>query len=168
VLGAGILAQLLGPRLVDGPVAVETRRSESPQGLTVEAQHDAYAIPFGAVHQRRMTLSPRGATLNGVDRLIPAGPQQAIGKPVKRRFTIRFHVHPDVRLSLAQGGDSVVLKLPNGEGWRFRCGGGTLGVEESVYFGSGAPRRAEQLVVSGEWLGEAVECAWLFEQLGSA
>ena len=168
ILTTGTLARLLGPRLVDGPVIVETRRSESPQGLTVEAHHDGYVIPFGVVHQRRMTLSPRGASLTGADRLIPAGPERRTRNAAKRPFTIRFHVHPDVRLSLAQGGGSVILKLPNGEGWRFRCGGGTLGVEESVYFGSGAPRRAEQLVVSGEWQGEATECAWLFEQVGSA
>ncbi|HXJ02360.1 MAG TPA: heparinase II/III family protein [Micropepsaceae bacterium] len=168
ILSDGMLARFLGPRLVDGPVLVETRRSESPQGVTVEAHHDGYVLPFGVVHQRRMTLSPRGALLSGADRLIPAGPERRTAKPAKHPFTIRFHIHPDVRLSLAQGGDSVILKLPNGEGWRFRCNGGSLAVEESVYFGSGAPRRAEQLVVSGEWLGEAMECAWLFEQLGSA
>ncbi|HEX3485954.1 MAG TPA: heparinase II/III family protein [Micropepsaceae bacterium] len=168
ILRSGPLARFLGPRLVDGPINVETRRSESPQGLTVEAHHDGYRVAFGAIHERRMTLSPRGAILNGLDRLVPASPGPWTVKPGKRAFAIRFHVHPDVRLSLAQGGDSVILKLPNGEGWRFRCNGGTLSVEESVYFGSGAPRRAEQLVVSGEWHCEPVECAWLFEQLGSA
>jgi uncharacterized heparinase superfamily protein len=167
VLRAGTLARLLGPRLVDGPVIVETRRSESPQGLTVEAHHDGYVTPFGAIHHRRITLSPRGASLTGTDRLVPAGPSRARNAQ-KRPFAIRFHVHPDVRLSLVQGGGSVILKLPNGEGWRFRCGGGTLSVEESVYFGGGAPRRAEQLVVSGEWHDEATECGWLFEQVGPA
>ena len=167
VLRAGRLARLLGPRLVDGPGIVETRRSESPQGLTVEAHHDGYVTRFGAIHHRRMTLSPRGASLTGVDRLIPAGPSRARNAK-KWRFAIRFHIHPDVRLSLAQGGGSVILKLPNGEGWRFRCGGGTLSVEESVYFGGGAPRRAEQLLVTGQWHDEAMECAWLFEQVGPA
>jgi uncharacterized heparinase superfamily protein len=74
-------------------------------------------------------------------------------------------VHPDARLSMAQGGGSVILKLSTGEGWRFRIGAGVLSIEESVYFGSGAPRRCEQLVVTGEWTGEPVEYAWLFEQL---
>ena len=164
--GTGMLARLLGPRLVDGPILVETRRSESTQGLTVEAHHDGYVAPFGVVYQRRLTLSPRGASLTGTDRLIPAGPERA--GSTKRPFAIRFHIHPDVRLSLAQGGGSVILKLPNGKGWRFRCGGGTLSVEESVYFGGGSARRAEQLVVGGMWNGEAMECAWLFEQVGSS
>jgi uncharacterized heparinase superfamily protein len=166
VLAAGALARFLGPRLVNGPLIVETRRSESPQGLTVEAHHDGYVAPFGAIHHRRLTLSPRGAMLTGTDRLIPAGPSRARNAH-KRPVAIRFHIHPDVRLSLAQGGGSVILKLPNGEGWRFRCAN-NLSVEESVYAGGGAPRRAEQLVVTGEWHDEAAEFAWLFERVGSA
>ena len=147
---------------------VETRRSESPQGLTVDAHHDGYVTPFGAIHHRRMTLSPRGASLAGADRLIPAGPSRARNAQ-RRRFAIRFHIHPDVRLSLAQGGGSVILKLPNGEGWRFRCGSGTLSVEERRLC---CARRSaplpEQLVVTGEWHDEVMECAWLFEQVGPA
>ena len=167
VLESRALVRLLGPRLVDGPAAVETRRSESPQGLTVEASHDGYLERFGIIHQRRMTLSPRGLTLTGADRLVPAGTRRNTGKARGLPFAIRFHVHPDVRLSLAQDGGSVILKLPNGEGWRFRCGGGSLAVEESIYFGGGGPRRAEQLVIRSELRDEPVECAWLFEHVAS-
>jgi uncharacterized heparinase superfamily protein len=174
VLGEGALASLLGSRLVGGPAQVETRRLESAHGLSVEANHDAYVARFGLLHQRRMTLARGGHSLTGADRLIPiqskawttthAGKGDYRGLP----FAIRFHIHPDVRLSLAQGGGSVILKLPNGEGWRFRCGGGTLAVEESIYFGGDSARRAEQLVVSGSIKNEPVESAWVFEQVGSA
>jgi uncharacterized heparinase superfamily protein len=161
----GRLARLLGRRLVDGPELVETRRSEDAHGITVDANHDGYLAPFGLVHQRRMTLSPRGTALTGADRLIPAGPERR-GRHVRATpFTIRFHVHPDVRVSMAQSGGSVILKLPTGEGWRFRIASGVLSVEESVYFGSGTPRRCEQLVITGQWAGEPTECVWLFEQL---
>ena len=62
----------------------------------------------------------------------------------------------------------MILKLPNGEGWRFRCGGGDLSVEESVYFGTGSARRTEQIVVKGAVKAHASESAWVFEQVGSA
>ena len=32
-------------------------------------------------------------------------------------------------------GGGILLKLPSGEGWRFRAGGGAAGLEESVYLG---------------------------------
>jgi uncharacterized heparinase superfamily protein len=168
VLADGMMARLLGPRLVDGPGIVEARRSESPQGLTVEASHDSYRERFGIIHRRSMMLSPRGLKLSGMDSLVPSDPGYQAQRSRGLTFTIRFHVHPDVRLSLAKGGGSVILKLPNGEGWRLRCGSGALGIEESIYFGGGSARRAEQLVVSGQWSGEPIECPWLLEQVGSA
>ena len=168
ILSDGVLANLLGPLLLDGPAGIETRRNETPQGLVADASHDGYVSRFGFVHQRCMTLSPRGLKLTGIDRLTPAGAGAGAKGSVRRLpFAIRFHVHPDVRLSLGQGGVSVILKLPNGEGWRFRCGG-ALAIEPSIYLGGGSARRAEQLVVSGELRDEAVECAWLFEQVGPA
>ena len=108
--------------------------------------------------------------LTGADRLAPVETRKR-GRKGRREalpFAIRFHVHPDVKLSLAQAGGTVLLKLPNGEGWRFRAGGGEITIEESVYFGGGAPRRAEQLVISGFVKDEAVECDWVFELAGAA
>ena len=171
VLADGFLARLLGARLFGGPTKVDVRRLESAHGLSVEASHDAYVAHFGLVHQRRMTLSRGGFTLTGADRLIPVQSDPASGRRDARNglpYAIRFHIHPDVRLSPAQGGGSVILKLPNGEGWRFRCGGGELSVEESVYFGTGAARRAEQIVVKNAVKAQASESAWVFEQVGSA
>ena len=92
------------------------------------------------MHQRRMTLA-RGGLLphrRRPDDPVSSHPATATrdarnGLP----FAIRFHIHPDVRLSMVQGGSSVIIKLPNGEGWRFRCGGGDLSIEESIYFGGG-------------------------------
>jgi uncharacterized heparinase superfamily protein len=165
VLPTGRLREILGPRLLAGNGAVETRRSESPDGIVAEGTHDFYLARFGVVHQRRIGLSPKGTVLSGTDRLIHPKGKAGRRKPVA--FAIRFHIHPDIRLSLAQGGGSVILKLPNGEGWRFRCGGGTLAVEESVYVGTGVLRRGEQLVIAGHIRGEDVECAWLLEQIGA-
>jgi uncharacterized heparinase superfamily protein len=171
VLGDGPLARLLGPRLSGGPAKVEARRLESAHGLSVEAGHDAYVPQYGIVHQRRMTLSRGGFTLTGADKIIPVPSHPAAAARDARNalaFAIRFHIHPDIRMSLAQGGSSVILKLPNGEGWRFRCGGGDLSVEESIYFGGGPARRAEQLVIRSAVATHAAESAWVFEQVGSS
>jgi uncharacterized heparinase superfamily protein len=64
----------------------------------------------------------------------------------------------------ASQGDSVILKLPNGDGWRFRYGG-PIAIEESVYLGRGVVRRSEQLVLAGEVKNEPVEIGWAFEKI---
>jgi len=79
-------------------------------------------------------------------------------------FAVRFHIHPDIRVSRLEGG-GILLKLPNGEGWRFRAGGGVLDVEESVYVGGPVVRRSEQLVINGTMKNAPAEIAWVFEQI---
>jgi uncharacterized heparinase superfamily protein len=161
VLGEGWVRNLLGPRLIGGTNEIETRRVETANGWTVEASHDFYVRPFGIRHERELTLSPQGLALTGADRLTPQKGHGAHAVP----FAVRFHIHPDVRLSLAQSGD-VILKLPGGEGWRFRAGA-PVTVEESIYLGGDTVRRAEQLVISGTVKDAQVEVAWIFEQIGN-
>ncbi len=144
ILPPGLARELLGPRLVGGPAATSTRRSETALGWMVEASHDAYVPELGFRHERKITLSPQGLMVTGADRLVPVKPRRGGGE-----FTLRFHIHPDVRVSRLEGG-GILLKLPNGEGWRFRAGGGELGVEESIYLGGETVRRTEQLVVTGQ------------------
>jgi len=160
ILPAGAARNLLGPRLIDGPVQVGTRRVETTQGVTIEGSHDAYMHTFGVVHERSLTLAPQGLMLTGVDRLVPkAGTRSAVD------FAIRFHIHPDVRVSTSQSG-GVLLKLPNGDGWRFKAQGSGIAVEESVYLGGDTVRRAEQLVIAGAVKDAPVEIGWVFEHIG--
>jgi len=162
ILPPGMARDLLGPRLLGGPSNIETRRVETAQGWSVEASHDAYLIPFEVRHERQITLSQQGLAVTGLDRVLPrAGKGQR-----SLAFAIRFHIHPDVRVSPSQGG-GILLKLPNGEGWRFRTGA-PMTVEESVYLGGETVRRTEQLVISGTVKDQPVETAWIFEQIGTS
>ena len=121
-----------------------SRRSETAQGWMVEASHDAYVAPNSVLrHERRITLSPQGLMVTGRR---PAG-AGGHGAGSMLPFAVRFHIHPDVRVSRLEGG-GILLKLPGGEGWRFRAGGGELAIEESIYLGGGAVRRTEQLVIT--------------------
>lgn len=160
ILPPGFARNLLGARLLHGPRTIDTRRTETTQGWSVEASHDGYAAPFGLRHERQVTMSTQGFAVTGADRLLPV--------PVRNRkelaFAIRFHIHPDIRMSPSQGG-GVLLKLPNGEGWRFRSGM-PVAIEESVYLGAEQVRRAEQIVLSGKVGEQPVEVAWVFEQIG--
>jgi uncharacterized heparinase superfamily protein len=157
ILPAGLVRDLLGPRLMGGPKVPASRRFETAQGWSVDAMHDAYVESFGVRHERQITLSPQGLMVTGRDRLVPV----ASGAST---FAVRFHIHPDVRVSRLDGG-GILLKLPGGEGWRFRAGGGRLDIEESVYLGGPVVRRAEQLVISGQMKDGPAEIAWVFEQI---
>lgn len=161
ILPPGIARRLLGSRMLHGPQAIETRRVETAQGWSVEASHDGYMVPYGVLHERQVTVSQQGLAVTGEDRLLPQDGKRAKDIP----FAIRFHIHPDIRMSPSQGG-GILLKLPSGEGWRFRSGG-QVAIEESVYLGSDLVRRAEQIVLTGSVKDHQVDVAWVFEQIGA-
>ncbi len=162
VIAKGFVRDMIGPRLIGEPYRVETSRRETPHSAIVEARHDGYVHDFGIAHERILSLSPNGFSLNGSDRLVPKGTTRRPRDGVS--FAVRFHIHPDIRVSPSQGG-GVLLKLPNGEGWRFRSSGGEVTIEESVYLGAEQVRKCEQLVISGAVKNEAVEIGWIFEQI---
>lgn len=122
---------------------VSHKRGEDSHGLLVEMEgrlltHDG---ADGSYH-RRFFLAAGGADLRGEERL------EGLPDHLTSRAVWRFHLHPGVRASLARDGRSVLLLLPNKEGWRFKSNASELGLEKSVYCGGGdTPAAAEQIVL---------------------
>ena len=130
-------------RLQPGAAAatVEARREESDGQIWLDASHEGYVDRFAASHRRRLYLSADGEDLRGEDLVTGAA-----GRP----FSIRFHLHPRVQVSLAQNAAAALLRLPSGSGFRLRIAGGRLGLGEAVYLGRlGEMRRTQHVLVTG-------------------
>ncbi|WP_304163868.1 heparinase II/III family protein [Phenylobacterium aquaticum] len=147
----GFQAAALGARLARVYDAVEQRKHEGEGGLWLELSHDGWAKAFRLRHERRLFLDLGADELRGEDRLTPL--TDAAAAEGARRFApffLRFHVHPDVRASLARDGRSVLLRAEGQEtGWWLRNDAQEVSVETSVYFQDGQPRRAHQVVLRG-------------------
>jgi uncharacterized heparinase superfamily protein len=122
------------------PEHVEVSRQEANGAHWLDISHDGYKRPFGATHRRRLYMSESGEDIRGEDAVEAAEPQP---------YAVRFHLHPDVDASLQQDGEGVLLRLPSGSGWRLRADGVRVTLEESIYLGGTAPRRCEQVVLTG-------------------
>jgi uncharacterized heparinase superfamily protein len=123
----------------------------------IEASHDGYVRRFGLIHQRQVLLAPDGKTLNGQDVLIAPG--KAGRKLVP--FIIRFHLAPAVEVTSTADGRGALLRVRGQKAWQFRCRGGLLAVEDSLWLdGRGMPRSTLQLAVSGESPAEGMTISW--------
>ncbi|HSU05042.1 MAG TPA: heparinase II/III family protein [Acetobacteraceae bacterium] len=122
------------------PVTVDVQRQEANGAHWLEASHDGWKKPFGAVHRRRLYMAESGEDIRGED---------VVEAPTPQPFTLRFHLHPSVHVNLQQDGEAVLLRLPSGGGWRLRADGARTSLEESIYLGGPEPRRAEQVVLTG-------------------
>ncbi|MBM9403272.1 heparinase II/III family protein [Gluconacetobacter azotocaptans] len=103
----------------------------------LDLAHDGYHAPFGASWRRRLYLGDGGENLRG---------EEVVEGERLQSFVLRFHLHPSVEAELDADAQVVVLDV-GGWTWRFRADGGTVAVEESVYFSGTAPERTRQIVV---------------------
>ncbi len=133
-------SELKGAGLGRQPEHVEAQRQEANGAHWLEASHDGYTKPFGALHRRRLYLAESGEDLRGED---------AVEAPTPQPYSLRFHLHPTVTASLQQDGEAVLLRLPSGGGWRLRAEGARMTLEDSIYLGQAEPKRCEQVVLTG-------------------
>lgn len=145
----GFKARALGPRLVGGASRVEARREENESGVWLELSHDGWAASLGLLHERKLFLDLVLDELRGEDRLYPAAP----GGEARRRldpYAIRFHLAPDVKVSLARDQRSALLRGPSNKGWWLRNDAPQVALEPSVCFEGGVARRTMQIVLRGD------------------
>jgi uncharacterized heparinase superfamily protein len=136
---------------------VELVRDDTAGIGRVEASHDGYVRRFGLVHERRLNLSADGRQLAGEDRLIGSGRRRR-SEPVP--FAVRFHLAPAVEVTSTADGQGALLRQ-RGSVWQFRCRGGRLSAEDSLWVdGEARPRATYQLVITGESPPEGMTISW--------
>jgi uncharacterized heparinase superfamily protein len=134
--------------------------------------HDGWRRTHGLTHLRNLTLEDGGTLLRGEDALAAFTTEDralldtAYGRlpnDTGLRYSIRFHLHPEVRARIDLGGTAVSLALPSGETWVFRhsCAA-ELSLKPSVYFDSRrlTPRATKQIVLSARMKGYGVVLGW--------
>ncbi|MGI4947649.1 MAG: heparinase II/III domain-containing protein, partial [Janthinobacterium lividum] len=145
-----------------GVGTVELARQESAGASRIEASHDGYVRRFGFLHRRTLVLSGDGRELRGDDMLLPDGRRRRAQSPA---FAIRFHLGAGVEAAPTEDGLGAILRGPGAMLWQFRCRGGTLSVEDSVWIdGAGLPVAIRQLVISGEAVAGGATASWAFKR----
>lgn len=141
---------------------LEADRQETDGAVWLDARHDGYLPRFGLTHARRLYLDAAGCDVRGEDALEGRG---AGKRPL--RFSVRFHLHPDVIATITEDGQTVTLRTPGG-GWRFMAVGGTIALEDTTYLGrSDVPQKSRQIVVSGGVTADGARVKWAFKRQGA-
>jgi uncharacterized heparinase superfamily protein len=140
------------------PDIVTSRREETNGQIWLDLSHNGYEEGFGLIHRRRLYLSANGEDFMGEDQLVGTGGNS---------FTVRFHLHPQVQVSITQNGQAALMKLGKGSFWRMRVQGGELALAESAAIGAGGKvRRTQQLVILGAVESDKTEVKWLIQREG--
>jgi len=107
-------------------------------------------------------LGNDGKELRGADQLMPRG-RKKIRESAP--YAVRFHLAPGVEATTTADGMGAILRSRGAPPWNFRCRGGNLGLEESLWIdGRGEPQRTSQLVIVGEVSALGGEIGWTFRR----
>lgn len=146
-----------------GVAEVELTRQEAENSSRIEASHDGYARRYGFLHRRQLVLGNDGRELRGEDMLLPAGKRRRAAAATP--FALRFHLGKGVQVSPTADGMAALLRMPGGALWQYRCRGGTLGVEDSLWIDpDGRPVPTQQLVVTGESPAGGASVSWALKR----
>jgi uncharacterized heparinase superfamily protein len=146
-----------------GVYEVACDRVETDAGSRLEASHDGYVRRFGFLHKRQLQLAANGRELAGEDLLLPVG--RRVRMRSSQPVAVRFHLSPEVEVTQTADGLGAVLRIDGGPLWQFRCKGGTLSVEESLWVDEGGwPRNSRQLVIVTETPAGGASLSWIFRR----
>lgn len=165
----GWKADLLGARLYGRPYQTTSERREGDGAVWLEVEHDAWAQPFGLMHQRRLYLDQRLDELRAEERLHPSAHHRDVVRAIAAPYAVRFHLEPGVHASLARDRRSILLRGHSGRGWWFRTDGPDVAIEPSVHVEDGLTRRSLQVVVRGSARTDAeTKIRWKLSPAGAA
>ncbi len=147
-----------------GVTEVELDRLEKEGGSRLDVSHDGYVRRYGFIHRRVLRLAGDGRELVGEESLFPASRRR---RAKEAAFMVRFHLAHGVEAHLSEDGQGALLQLPHGPLWQFRCKGGALSVDDSIWIDpTGRPRGTLQLVLQGEAVAGGASVSWLLRREG--
>ena len=161
-------ARLLGPANAQ---ATLSDQADSTDNIRIRGSHDGYLERFGVTHARQMLIAPNGLLISAEDKLsAPQGLKSPDENLIAGDYAVRFHLHPSVRAELGSDGQSVELRLKNGEAWRITSNAPETTLEQSFFLADARGPQSTSQVVLGGFIGEAseVRIVWNIERKGEA
>ncbi len=135
------------------PKTIHLHREQGRDHMLVAASHDGYHSNLGVICTRQLYLSDQGEDLRGQDSFVGSAGHV---------FTLRFHLHPDIKASITGNNAGVLLRLRSGAGWRFRATGVHVSLEESIYVPQMGekPKKTTQIVLTGHTTDNEMIVKW--------
>ena len=81
-------------------------------------------------------------------------------------YFIRFHIYPNTKVVKTQTGKSILISLPNGEGWLLESDTNNVKIEKDIFLGNkNKIINNESILISGSINKEIILVKWLIERI---
>ena len=125
----------------------------------IKASHNGYLKKFGSIHERCLELFKEENKLIGKDKIISNKELSS------KKFDIRFHMIPGVKLTKTLDNRTILIEIEN-SGWKFSTNCETINIENGIYFGKKNLKLENQnICISGKIDKVDQEIKWEFEKI---
>ena len=153
--------KVYGNSLVHKHRVIKKNYTEDKDFYSITAAHNGYEKKFGYIHTRSIKISKKEDKIFGHDEL----------KKTKNfsnllNYFIRFHIYPDTKIVKTMAGNSILISLPNGEGWSQLSDTNNFEIEKNIFLGNKSKIiNNESISMSGKIAGEVISIKWMIERV---
>ena len=153
--------KVYGSSLLEKHKVIYKNYTEDEKFYSIIAAHNGYEKKFGYIHKRSIKILKKEDKIFGQDDL------QKTKKYLNPLFYfIRFHIYPDIKIVKTKAGNSIIISLPNGEGWLLKSDTNVFEIEKNIFLGN--KRKIitnESVSISGKISEEALSVRWVIERV---
>jgi len=153
--------EVYGYSLVQKHKIIYKSFSENKEFYSISATHNGYEKKFGHLHTRSIQISKKKDKIYGEDEL-----KKTKGYLKPLIYFIRFHIYPDTKIVKTKAGNSVLISLSNGEGWRLNSNTNYFRIEKNIFLGNkNKVLNNESIFISGKVNEEVNTIKWEIERV---
>ena len=154
------ISKIYGNSLLRRHKIINKNYLEEKDFFLIYASHNGYEKEFGYLHNRSIKVLKKYDKIIGTDELKK---RKNINKPLV--YFVRFHLHHNAKIVKTKAGNSILISLPNGEGWHLKSDTNIFKIEKNIFLGN--KKRiinSESVYISGIINKEIVTIKWLIER----
>ena len=150
------ITKVYGSSVLEGHKIINKNYTEDKDFYSILASHNGYEKRFGYTHSRLIKISKKEDIIFGNDQL----------KKTKNCFNslnyfIRFHIYPNIKIVKTKAGNSILISLPNGEGWLMQSEINNFEIEKNIFLGNkNKIINNESVFISGNINSEIISIKW--------
>ena len=153
--------KVYGNSLIEKHKIVKKKYFENKEFYSIEAAHNGYEKKFGYIHTRNVKIYKNGNRVIGEDTL-----NKTKNNLNPLYYTVRFHLYHNIKISKTKSGNSILISLPNGEGWLLKSEANELNIEKSLFLGNrNKIINNESIFISGDIHEDLISIKWEIEKV---
>jgi len=153
--------KVYGNSLVEKHKIVSKNYTDDKNFYSISAAHNGYEKKFGYIHTRSIKILKKEDKIFGLDELKKT---KKYSNPLI--YFVRFHIYPNTKIVKTKAGNSILISLPNKEGWLLKSSTNEFEIEKNIFLGNkNKISNNESVSISGIIDAEIISIQWEIERV---